>query len=105
MTSVEPAPSHQIGVKQAAEIAAKFVMEVLNEEIIGAPRLEEVELTDDRKWLITVSFLRRKVRETSSSIFEAVSSLTATPIYEREYKRVVISADTGNVEAMRIRDV
>ncbi|MGE5655686.1 MAG: hypothetical protein ACM37W_03655 [Actinomycetota bacterium] len=61
-------------------------------------RLEEVELSDDRKfWLITISF--------EGKTFAEEHPMGSRYINEREYKIFKVNAQTGEVESMKIREV
>ncbi|MEG4969803.1 hypothetical protein QUB11_24630 [Microcoleus sp. B6-A1] len=64
-------------------------------------RLEEAELSEDKKhWFITLGFIR-PVDKTSNPI----ADLMAIRNYEREYKVFKIDATTGEVHSMKIREV
>ncbi|HEY9298492.1 MAG TPA: hypothetical protein VIQ31_19485 [Phormidium sp.] len=64
-------------------------------------RLEEAELSEDKKhWFITLGFIR-PVDKTSNPL----ADLIATRNYEREYKVFKIDATTGEVQSMKIREV
>ena len=64
-------------------------------------RLEEAELSEDKKhWFITLGFIR-PVDKTSN----LVADLLAIRNYEREYKVFKIDATTGEVQSMKIREV
>jgi len=73
--------------------------------VIGYPtedlRLEEAELSEEKKhWFITLGFIR-PVDKTSSPL----ADLIATRNYEREYKVFKIDATTGEVQSIKIREV
>ena len=64
-------------------------------------RLEEAELSEDKKhWFITLGFIR-PVDKTSNPL----ANFMETPNYEREYKVFKIDATTGEVQSMKIREV
>ena len=47
-------------VKEAAQAAKEYVLDLFSDEIIGGVSLEEVEFDDGypKRWKITVSFIR-----------------------------------------------
>lgn len=71
------------------------------QDMIGNPaedlRLEEVELSEDKNfWLITLGFERPVKNKTP---------LAEIAIMSREYKIFRVNSQTGEVEAMKIRQV
>lgn len=77
-----------IDVKKAVKIASQYLNGLYGQSI-GNTRVEEVELDDeDGVWLITLSFV---------DIDDLVP--------ERIYKTLEIDLETGQVLAMRIREV
>ncbi len=93
----------RIDVRQAV-IAAKEYLQSLRDQIgmlIEDLRLEEVELSDDKKfWLITLGFSRPAYKAKNP-----LADLTDSPKYEREYKIFKIDSETGEVQSMKIREV
>jgi hypothetical protein len=85
-------------VKDAVSIALAFTREMLQEDAEDF-RLEEVE-HDDSSWEITLSFVRP--RKNASQLAQAVAGIRGL---EREYKTVIIDAQTGDVRAMRMRQL
>ncbi|OCR00587.1 hypothetical protein BCD67_11440 [Oscillatoriales cyanobacterium USR001] len=64
-------------------------------------RLEEVELSDDKKyWFITLGF-SRPVDKSKNPL----ADLVAVSSYERVYKVFKINAETGEVQSMKIREL
>ena len=64
-------------------------------------RLEEVELTDDKKyWLITLGYDVPKHQTPFERMVPSIS-----PSYDREYKLFKINSESSQVEAMTIRKV
>ncbi|AFY81079.1 hypothetical protein [Oscillatoria acuminata] len=65
-------------------------------------RLEEVELSEDKKyWFVTIGYDLPKSAMRNPLLPEVVR----TQEWERNYKIFKINADTGNVESMKIREV
>jgi hypothetical protein len=64
-------------------------------------RLEEVELSDDKQyWLITLGYSRLVDKtKNKNTLLEGM-----IPHYERDYKIFKVNAQTGEVEAMKIRE-
>ncbi|OUC13585.1 MAG: hypothetical protein B0A82_16650 [Alkalinema sp. CACIAM 70d] len=96
-----------IDVKNAVSSAYKYLQAI--QEMFGGEfddlRLEEIELSEDQtSWLITLGYdLPIKNRS-------ALHELLATPtqpqqLFRREYKLFKVNAETGMVEAMKIRKV
>jgi hypothetical protein len=103
-----------IDVKQATKLATDQLAYLLDENAISDVRLEEVEIVregewidddtpnevkpkdadlwDSSYWLITVSFLPK-------------GSHPLTADTERQYKVFKIKADTGDLVAMKMREV
>ena len=76
-----------IDVKTAVRIAHKYLTELYPDDPeVADVRLEEVELGDDNKWHVTLSFL-------------------SAPFAERTYKQFEIMADDGAVRSMKIRSL
>jgi len=102
-----------IDVKQATKRAIQFLREMYDEKLCTDIQLEEVELKDlpfsrnetgtsdspSRRWLITLSF-RRPVSSETLKVSEEIG--VKLP---REYKTFEIDGQTGEVYAMRIREV
>ncbi|NEP82228.1 MAG: hypothetical protein F6K39_31245 [Okeania sp. SIO3B3] len=83
----------------SAVLAAKDYLQSLPglfEYKIKELRLEEVELSEDRKyWLITLGFITTTAGEEESFFLKK----------ERDYKVFKIHAETGEVESMKIREL
>jgi hypothetical protein len=96
-----------IDVKTAVNSAYDYLRTVQNmmggelEEI----RLEEVELSEDKhSWLVTLGYdLPVKNRSQIEALMTAADSLRK--VFKREYKLFSINSETGEVEAMKIRQV
>lgn len=84
---------------RAAVLAAKNYLQSLQgllEYQIKDLRLEEVELSEDRKyWLITLGFITTTGEEEESFFLKK----------NRDYKVFKINAETGKVESMKIREL
>jgi hypothetical protein len=77
-----------VDVKEATRTASEYFADLYPSNSYGDLRLEEVELTEDEKyWLITLSYQDNKM------------------IPRRQYKSFKIDAQTGKVQAMKIRTV
>ncbi|MBW4491830.1 MAG: hypothetical protein KME26_01705 [Oscillatoria princeps RMCB-10] len=89
---------------RSAVIGAKQYLQSLQDQIgmlIDDLRLEEVELSEDRKfWLITLGFSR-----SADKAKNPLADLIDSPKYEREYKIFKINSETGEVQSMKIREV
>lgn len=89
-----------IDVKAAVSSASSYLRSL--QDVIGDSlenlMLEEVELSDDKRfWLITLGF----DRPSRSSFFP----IGGSPTIQRTYKLFRVNAETGEVEAMKIREV
>jgi len=93
--------SQKIRLRDAARIAIEFIGEVFKDAGLSDIRLEEVqfvhELNGEPGWEVTISFVRTN---TSTAVAQALGREV-----EREFKTVVVSADTGEVEALRMREL
>jgi hypothetical protein len=90
---------------RGAVITAKKYFEDL-QELIGNTfqdtLLEELELSEDKKfWLITLGF-NRPVPRTKNPL---LPEITSSPEYKREYKLFKVDSETGEVKSMKIREV
>lgn len=84
-------------VKEAVKVATDYIQALFAERQIPELRLEEVELSEDKKhWEVTLSFV---VREPTAylSLGDAARS--------REYKVFKVDAESGQVQSMKIRKV
>ncbi|WP_413173730.1 hypothetical protein [Anabaena azotica] len=89
-----------IDVRTAVTAAYNYIKSL--QDVIDSPlpdlRLEEVELSDDDKfWLITLGF--DATEKNQSGILNYVRRS------ERIYKLFKVNSNTGQVEAMKIREV
>jgi len=98
-----------IDVKTAVNAAYQYIksMQDMMDSSLGDLRLEEVEFSEDKSfWLITLGFDVPKKPPKSQLENFITTSLTSTPVlYEREYKLFKVNSETGEVEAMKIRQV
>ena len=85
-----------IDVKEAVRRAAAFADELFQGQALTDPTLEEVAQSefDVRYWEVTFSFVRRP-----TTVSEAIAP--APP--ERVYKVFRVSAETGEVDSVTIR--
>ena len=92
-----------IEVKQAVEIAARYMAELLKGSDVT---LEEVELSDDdRFWYITLSALIPTQAQPSGRLGINTSPAAELfgPANQRVYKVLAVNAETGSVRSMKIR--
>ncbi|OIP66911.1 MAG: hypothetical protein AUK43_21015 [Oscillatoriales cyanobacterium CG2_30_40_61] len=91
----------KIDVRAAVSSAQNYFNQL--KSLIGSIenlRLEEVELSDDKKfWFITLGF-ERKITNKNNRL-----KLEIAPQSLREYKVFKINAETGEVESMKIREL
>lgn len=96
-----------IDVKSAVSSVYEYLQVV--QDMIGGNledlRLEEVELSDDKtSWLITLGYdLPVKNRSQLEELL--ASPVRPKQIFKREYKLFRVNSETGEVEAMKIREV
>ena len=91
-----------IHVKEAVQKASGYLTELYGSKAFDI-LLEEVEYNDsDQQWLITVGFTR-EVAEPMSEFTPTLSLFV--PQIKREYKQIMVDAETGEVQAMKIRPV
>ena len=92
------ANNNKINVARAVYAAKNYLnsLQSILEYKIQDLRLEEVELSEDRKyWLITLGFIANTTGEEESFFSKK----------EREYKVFKVNAETGKVESMKIREL
>lgn len=93
--------SRKIRLREAVRIAIEFIGEVFKDAGLADIRLEEAQFDHEpggeTTWEVTVSFIR-----TSTDL--AVAQALGRDL-EREYKTVDVSADTGDVTGLRIREL
>ncbi|MBN3943569.1 MAG: hypothetical protein V7L21_12305 [Nostoc sp.] len=98
-----------IDVKTAVNAAYQYIKSIqdMMGSSLGDLRLEEVELSEDKSfWLITLGFDIPKKPPKSRLEVLIPPSVASTPVlYEREYKLFKVNSQTGEVEAMKIRQV
>jgi hypothetical protein len=90
-----------IDVKTAVLSAQNYLTSM--QELLAEPLkdlgLEEVELSEDKQtWLITLGYNRPL--ETTSNVLLPPGFTT----HQRVYKLIKVNAETGDVEAMKIRE-
>jgi hypothetical protein len=91
-------------IKEATQNAMAFALDALGPERAQGMRLEEVESAeegDEHVWYITLSMLEPEVPAGSAASLSSILS----PLLKREYKRFTIRKNTGEVTAMRIREL
>ncbi|MEH2023780.1 hypothetical protein [Nostoc sp.] len=98
-----------IDVKTAVNAAYEYIKSIqhmINSSLRDL-RLEEVELSEDKSfWLITLGFDIPKKPPKSRLEDLMGTSLASTPVlYEREYKLFKVNSQSGEVEAMKIRQL
>jgi hypothetical protein len=101
-----------IDAKIAVAHALRFLAEMFGDDNVIRPRLEEVALSEDgRVWNVTLSFVMPPPDTpplyTPSQLADMISSSAAgeEAYYVRVYKAFEISADTGDVRSMKIRQL
>ncbi|MEH2182112.1 hypothetical protein [Nostoc sp.] len=98
-----------IDVKTAVNAAYQYIKSI--QDMMGSSlkdlRLEEVELSEDKSfWLITLGFdIPKKPPKSQFENLIAPSMASTLVLYEREYKLFKVNSQTGEVEAMKIRQV
>ncbi len=91
--------SEMMGVKEAVRIAADYLASLYEGKDLRDVLLEEVRLSDDGQyWLVTMGFSRKVLK---SMFLEELGSED----FKREYKVFEVSAETGEVRSMSIRQV
>lgn len=90
-------------VRSAVSVAQNYFHSI--QDLLGTPledlRLEEVELSEDKKfWLITLGFSRPMDKSQNP-----LGDLVAFPKHERDYKIFKVDVETGDVQSMKIREL
>ncbi len=100
-----------IDFRQAAKAAFASVQEmfcdpdVSGHTKISDMRLEEIERSEDEsRWFITVSFLRPLTTEDQRTVLAPFAQVIGAD-KKRDYKSVEVDASTGEVRAIKIRQL
>lgn len=94
----QPGP---IPVKEAVQIAYRYLQELYSGEDLRDLRLEEVELDDlNDQWLVTFGFTVFDAKP-DSQLFGAM--LGALSEARRDYKTIALNASTGALISMKMR--
>jgi hypothetical protein len=88
-----------IDVKDAVRRAVEYTGQLYAPEAVRNLRFEEVELSDDGCWYITVGFDRAE----PANPHPLMAAAALFPAYRREYKVVKIDSNTGDVKALKMR--
>lgn len=89
-----------IDVKVAVRAAVKFITGLYEPELLNDLLLEEIELSEDKRyWLVTLGFTR--YLPTPSHPLQHL----AAPRTVRSYKQIKVDANTAQVESLKIREV
>jgi hypothetical protein len=92
-----------IAVNEAVERAGEFAVSVLGKDRATGLQLEEVELgsfKDREAWQITLSTRRPTPFDGASN-----AAIGLNPYGPRDYKTFVVDRETGDVLAMKIREL
>lgn len=100
-----------IHVRAAVDAATRYASDLFGVETLRDLLLEEVEQSPDGKdWLITLGFsvpeaVPPSPLEQLQQVYKAVGVLPPLSRMTRKYKLFQIDGETGDVKAMRIREV
>ncbi len=95
----------RISVKQAVHIARDYILELYDGQDLPNLMLEEVQMTDDdQHWLITFGFDTNRPTQIMNDPYSLPLQRIRSQ-YVREYKRITLSANTGDVVGMTIREI
>ena len=87
-----------ISVKEAVSRASQYLGEVFDD--LNYLRLEEVERSDDdSQWYVTLSYLLPEPPDSPLASFHLGKK------YERVYKQVVVDANSGQCQSIKIRQL
>ena len=90
-----------VDVKQAVAKAMDYLKDMYTIEQFRDVLLEEVDLSEDKKfWNVTVGFTRR---QESTSGGPMATLIGQSEEFKREYKVFQIDAETGDLRSMRSR--
>jgi hypothetical protein len=89
-----------VDVKQAVKSAETYARELFGDTDLRHVRLEEVSLSDDgRRWNVTLGWVEPAVMQPALILNGSVQKLP------RVYKLFEVDAESGKVEAMKIREI
>jgi len=88
-----------IDVKDSIKKAKNFIIDMYSDEKISQLMLEEVDISDDKKfWLITLGFNIKK------PIINLMDTISGNQEKIRVYKIIKIDSLSGDVISMKIRN-
>ncbi len=100
-----------IEAKEAAQAAAKYLLELSATGLIRTPkdvRLEELEFVQKGSmWRVTLSFVHELLPEEREPMTESIANLALAPrrtVTARVYKTFEVLGGNGEVRAMKIRN-
>jgi|SRR5215213_1282544 len=89
-----------VDVKQAVKSAESYARELFGDTDLHHLRLEEVELSDDgRRWNVTLGWVEAAVMQPALVLNGSIQKLP------RVYKLFEVDAESGKVNAMKIREI
>ncbi len=93
-----------VSLKQAVANAAEFAMSVLGDraQSIQLEEVESVNTVNGDAWLITLSMIAK------DALKDALGGPIRIPLYgenKRDYKTFTVIKETGEVNAMKIREL
>ncbi|MFW2042298.1 hypothetical protein ACG94V_12930 [Acinetobacter sp. ULE_I001] len=87
--------------KESIKLAKLFLRDIFEDENPIDIRLEEIELDDYDKWIITLSYYKEPNGQGPVGLMAIASAINAN---NREYKVVTIDKSSGEVESIKIRN-
>lgn len=91
-------PPSKVNISAATGSAVAFVNDAFPETSLQDLRLEEADRSNKTDWLITLSWLKPQISEGITNIMESLAQ-------KRIYKVFVVDSNSGEVKAMKIREI
>ncbi|MFC2996819.1 hypothetical protein ACFODO_16450 [Acinetobacter sichuanensis] len=86
--------------KDSIRLAKASLLDMFEDEKPLDVRLEEIELDDSDKWLVTLSYYKEPTGQSTTGLMAIASALNSA---SRDYKVITIDKNSGKVESIKIR--
>jgi hypothetical protein len=97
-----------IDARKAVAVAVDYLNEIrdLVDSKLKDIRLEELELSEEQRiWAVTLGYDVPSQPSIFTGMLSVVPRLPGDIVYKRDYKIFQVSAETGEVQSMKIRSV
>ena len=88
-------------VREATKLAEQFLRDAFGPDTVSNIRLEELDVTQEGRWLVTLSFARKDI---SLPFGQTMGTLAALNIAPRDMKIFTVDEGRGGVVSMKNRE-